>query len=231
MNSSGNVQTLDRSHGVKCNNPANAGKEEKRMSNIIDYSLDVLATSPEEINRIATRIKQPSSELLDWISKRDNCKPDEIAQSVAELVSFEPVRNLFYVHESVNKARRFENSFKDRFTGIVKSHIFEISAEFPNAVFLLEYRDMQYSYSGKMVIHAGEVVQEMFDGEQQSQALNWVLPDIFAPFVSEWNEGLPFGGLWAKWIEDVKAALKHLEENKRMSNQEVSSQEVVGTTA
>src|SRR5215831_9666412 len=111
------------------------------MSNIIDYSLDVLATSPEEINRIATRLKQPSSDLLDWVAKRDDCKPDEIAQFLAEVVSFEPVRNLFYIHESVNKARRFKNSFRDRFYGIINSHLFEVSTGFPNAVFLLEYRD------------------------------------------------------------------------------------------
>jgi hypothetical protein len=198
------------------------------MSNIIDYSLDVLATNPEEINRIATRLKRPSTELLDWVAKRDNCKPDEIAQSLAELVSFEPVRNLFHLHESVNKARRFENSFK-KFTGIVNSHMLEVSAEFPSAVFLLEYRDMQVSCSGKTVIRAGEVVQKIFDGEQQSQALDWVLLDIFAPFVAEWNEGLPFGSLWARWIEDAKAAFRQLEENDKISKQEVNSKEVVGT--
>jgi len=201
------------------------------MSNIFDYSLDVLATSPEEINRIATRLKQPSVELVDWAAKRVNRKQDEIAQSVTELVSFEPVRNLFYIHDSVNKARRFRNSFKSRFRGIVNSHIFEISAEFPNAVFLLEYIDMDASYSGKMVIHAGDVVQEIFDGKQQAQAVDWVLLDIFAPFVAEWDNGRPFGSLWAKWVEDAKAALKELEENRRMSNQEVSSQEVAGATA
>jgi hypothetical protein len=200
------------------------------MSNIIDYSLDVLATSPEEINRIAARLKQPSSELLDWVAKRDNCKENEIAQTLAGLVSFEPVRNLFYVHESVNKARRFENSFKSRFTGIVNSHMFEVSAEFPNAVFLLEYRDMQWSYSGKKVIYAGEAVQKIFDGNQQSQTLDWVLLDIFAPFVAEWNEGLPFGSLWPKWVEDAKAALKQLEEEV-VSNQEGRTQEVVGASA
>src|SRR6516162_2404789 len=120
------------------------------MSNVIDYILDVLATSPEEINRIATRLEQPSSELLDWVAKGGNRKPDEIAQSLAELVSFVPVRDLFDLGEAVNKARRFENSFR-RFTGTVDSHIFEVSTEFPNSVFLLEYRDMQASYSGKMV--------------------------------------------------------------------------------
>ena len=199
------------------------------MSNIIDYSLDVLTTSPEEINRIATRLKQPSSELLDWVAKKHAWNPGDIAQSLTELVAFKPVKNLFYVHESVNKARRFENSFK-RFTGIVDSHLFEVSAEFQNAVFLLDYRDMQYSYSGKMVIHAGEIAREIFDGSQESQALDWVLLDIFAPFVAEWNEGLPFRSLWPKWVEDAKAELKRLEE-RVVSNQEVRTQEAVGASA
>jgi hypothetical protein len=198
------------------------------MSNVIDYSLDVLATSPEEINRIAIRLKQPSSELLDWVAKGGNRKPDEIAQSLAELVSFVPVRDLFDLGEAVNKARRFENSFR-RFTGTVDSHIFEVSTEFPNSVFLLEYRDMQASYSGKMVIRAGNVVQEIVDRDQQSQALDWVLLDIFAPFVAEWNESRPFGSLWAKWVEDTKAALRQLEGDK-ISSKEASSEEVVGTS-
>jgi hypothetical protein len=196
-----------------------------QVANIIDYRLAVLATSPEEINRIASRLKQPSSELLNWVAKKHAWNPGEIAQSLTELVTFKPVKNLFYVHESVNKARRFENSFK-RFTGIVDSHVFEVSAEFPNAVFLLDYRDMQYSYSGKMVIHAGEIVRESFDGRQQSQALDWALLDIFAPFVAEWNEGLPFGSLWAKWVENTKAALKRLEMNSGASKQQVTTQEV-----
>jgi hypothetical protein len=199
------------------------------MSNVIDYILDVLATSPEEINRIATRLEQPSSELLDWVAKGGNRKPDEIAQSLAELVRFEPVRDLFYLGDAFNKARRFENSCKTRFASIVKSHVFEIATEFPNAVFLLEYRDMHASYSGKMVIRAGEIAKEIFDGDQQSQALDWVLPDIFSPFVAEWNEGLPFASLWAKWAQDSKAALSQLEENGSISSKEVSSKEVLGT--
>lgn len=114
------------------------------MSNVIDCVLDVPASNPEEINLIAARLKQPSSELLDWVAKKQNCKPDRIAQSLTELVSFEPTKNLFYIHESVNKARRFENSFK-RYTGIVDSHLLEVSGKFPNAVFLLEYFDTQWS--------------------------------------------------------------------------------------
>ena len=38
--------------------------------------------------------------------------PSEAAPHVGELFSFEPIKNLFHVQESVNKARRFHNSFK-----------------------------------------------------------------------------------------------------------------------
>ena len=125
------------------------------------------------------------------------------------MVSFEPVKNLFHVQESVNKARRFHNSFK-RWTGIVDSHLLEVSEGFPSAVFLLEHFDMQASYSGKMVIHAGEVVQEVFDGNQRAQSLDWVLLDIFAPFKAEWDRGLEFGSLWREWAEDVGTAIEAL---------------------
>jgi hypothetical protein len=175
------------------------------MANVIDYVLDVLATSPDEIGRIAVRLKQPSADLLDWVAKQANSTPDEMAQSVSELVSFEAVENLFDPGESVNKARRFTNSFR-KFTGTVNSHIFEVSAEFPHAVFLLEDYDMQWSYSRKRVIYAGQVLQKIVDGNHQSQAQDWVLLDIFAPFRAEWMEGLGVGSLWPKWVRDVAVA-------------------------
>jgi hypothetical protein len=156
-----------------------------KVSNWIDYTLDVLATSPEEINRIAARLKQLSSELLDWVAKKEGCKADEIAQQVADLVSFEFVENLFYIEESINKARRFKKCATDEFTGIIHSHIREISAEFPNAVFLLDYRDILFSHSALRVIRAGQVVQRIVDGEQKAQGVDRVLLDIFVPFIAE----------------------------------------------
>lgn len=52
------------------------------------------------------------------------------------------------------KARRFSIELKDKNDGIVRSHLFEISEAFPAAIFLLEYRDGQASYTGKHVIRA-----------------------------------------------------------------------------
>jgi hypothetical protein len=65
-----------------------------------------------------------------------------------ELFDFKVTRNLGFVDASVNQARRFALSFKSRSYGIVNSHLYEISAEFPSAVFLLTYRDMMASFSG-----------------------------------------------------------------------------------
>jgi hypothetical protein len=179
------------------------------VSNWIDYRLDVLASSPEEINRIAARLKLPSSKLVDWVADRFHEPPSEAATGLAELLSFEPVEHLFYLHESFFKARRFHNTFR-WWIGIVNSHLFEVSEEYPKAVFLLEHFEMQVSYSGKVVIRAGEIIQEVFDGDHLAQALDWVLLDIFAPFRAEWEGGLEFRSLWREWVEDVATAVETL---------------------
>jgi hypothetical protein len=116
------------------------------------------------------------------------------------------------VDPTVNRARRFNFSFKDRNYGIVDSHLFEISAQFPSAIFLLTYRDMMASYSGNKVIRAGEVVQHMRDGDQKVQALDWVLIDIFPPFRAEYYDGLAFGSLWHEWLLKLKAAIGELND-------------------
>jgi hypothetical protein len=179
-----------------------------KMANWVDYQLDVLASCPDEINRIETRLAHPSEELIAWVAEEWHASP----KFVTELVTFKSKHNLFQLHESVNKARQFRNSWK-RYRGIVNSHLFEVSAEFGTAVFLLEEWDMQTSYSGRMVIHAGKVVQDVFDGKQRSQALDWVLPDIFAPFRAEWNEGLEFGSLWRDWVEETAVAVEELRKS------------------
>src|SRR5215469_3306359 len=146
------------------------------MSNVIHFILDVLATSPEKLDLIAARLKRPSIELLDWVGKQHNCKPDEIVHHVEELVDFEPSVELWTAYRSAGASRRFSNGFRDKCQGVVKSHLFEVSQEFPNAVFLLKYLDQDAGYSGKKVIHAGQVLQEVFDGK------DWFLLDIFAPY-------------------------------------------------
>ena len=154
------------------------------MSNWINYNLDVLAGSAPEIYQIAKRLNQPSSELANRIARRDGQQLNEVTERLKELLDFKTVRNLGYVANEINKARRFSLSFKDRHYGIVDSHLTEVSRAFPAAIFLLEYFDTQASYSGKRVMRAGEVVHEVFDGDQQVQGLDWVLLDIFAPLPS-----------------------------------------------
>lgn len=185
------------------------------MSNWIDYNLDVLAGSTAEINQIAERLNQPSSELANWIAQRDGQPLSTIREGLKGLLDFKADRNLGYVSNDVNKARRFSLSFKDRHYGIIDSHLTEISEAFPAAVFLLEYHDAQASYSGKRVIRAGEVVKEAFDAGQKVQGLDWVLLDIFAPFRAEYyGEEHDFGTLWNSWADDVMAAAKGLRDNQ-----------------
>ncbi|MGC2517084.1 MAG: hypothetical protein WA383_21385, partial [Terriglobales bacterium] len=144
------------------------------MSNWIDYDLDVLASNPDEINQIAARLNQPSLELAYWAAKRFGQPVGEVAEGLKELLAFKTVRNLGYLDNAVNKARRFSISFKDKYSGVVKSHLSEVSEAFPTAIFLVTYYDMQASYAGKWVERAGELVQQIHDGDQQAQAIDWV---------------------------------------------------------
>lgn len=183
------------------------------MSNWIDYKIDVLATSTVEINQIAERLNQPSSELARWIAERDRQSVSDVLEELKILLAFKRVNNLGVIAADENKARRFNLSFKDRHYGIIDSHLAEVSEEFPTAVFLLEYRDAQASYAGKRVIRAGEVVHEVFDGDQQVQGLDWALLDIFAPFEAEYyGEEHEFGSLWNSWLDAVLAAAKGLKD-------------------
>jgi hypothetical protein len=40
------------------------------MSNRLDYDLDVLASDPIEINNIAQRLREPSTELVGWMREQ-----------------------------------------------------------------------------------------------------------------------------------------------------------------
>ena len=76
---------------------------------------------------------------------------------------------------------------------------------------MLEYYDEMTSYSGKMVIRAGEIVQSMRDDYHRAQAQDWVLLDIFRPFRIEHENGLEFGSLWQEWLDDIGAAVQVLK--------------------
>lgn len=96
----------------------------------------------------------------------------------------------------------------------------DVSESFPTAVFLLERYDEQGSWSRKTVIRNGEIIQDVFDDNQQSQALNWTLPDIFAPFEAEYRCEVPFGSLWQKWLTDMTAQLQSLKNGNPRRDEE-----------
>lgn len=189
------------------------------MSNWIDYKLDVLAGSPAEINQIAERLNHPSADLAAWVAQRNGLPTSAVQEDLKQLLEFKTVKNLGYIAPQVNKARRFSLAFKDRSYGIVNSHLSKVSEAFPTAIFLLEYFDMQASYSGKRVIRGGEIVQEVFDGDQKALGLDWALLDIFAPFRAEYyGEEHAFGSLWTPWLDAIMAAAKSLKDEKAFIN-------------
>ena len=182
------------------------------MSNWIDMRLDVLASSPEEINKIEAALQEPCEELLAWVAKKWSADAKEIAVDVKALVTFKPKCNLGYVDPAINKARRFESEWKDKFWGVVWSHVLFVSEAFPEAIFLGEYWDPCMSYSGKRVIRAGHEFRSVQDGHQQAQGYDWALPDIFAPYRAEYHNGAEFGTLWDQWLIEMKRTLAELHE-------------------
>jgi hypothetical protein len=182
------------------------------MSNWVDLHLDVLSSSPDEISRIERALREPCQELIDWRAQQTGDAPKEIAGSIKEIVSLKPIRNLGYVHSSVNKARRFAGEWKDKFSGLVWSHVEFVSRDFPSAIFLAQYWDDQMSYGGKRVFHAGDEIRSSFDGDHHAQGIEWVLPNIFAPFRAEYELGLKCGCLWDEWGEGMRRQLALLTE-------------------
>ena len=172
------------------------------MSDWVDIQLDVLASSPEEINKIERTLQEPCDELIAWCAQRSGKDPKEIAADIKGIVSFKPDRNLGYIHPTVNKARRFEGGWNDKFWGVGWSHVDYVSRDFPNAVFLAQYW-WAACYGGKFVIRAGDEIRSSFDGDYHAQAVEWVLPNIFAPFEAEYKRGLECGSLWDEWMEGM----------------------------
>lgn len=182
------------------------------MSNWVDIQLDVLAAVPQEIKQIERALQEPCDELIAWCAQRSGVAPKEIAADVKGIVSFKPIRNLGYVDPSLNKARRFEGEWKDRFSGVGWSHVHFVSRDFPTAFFLAQYWDDQMSYGGKRVLHAGEEIRSSYDGDHHAQGREWVLPNIFAPFNAEYALGLECGSLWNEWIDGMRRQVAVLTE-------------------
>jgi len=157
------------------------------MANRIDYTLDVFATSPKEI--------------------------DEVTHA---LVQFKVVHNLGYVDEDLNKARRFETSYQIYFHGQIAKQLCQVSQSFPNAVFLAYFYDIHGGWARKEVIRNGVVERFVWDRKQRAQMREWMLLDIFAPFLAEYETGQPFGSMWNEWVDDLMAAADELRNANRL---------------
>jgi hypothetical protein len=131
--------------------------EDITLSNQIDFYLDVLASSPDELRQIGSALQEPSTKLLAWEARRWGQRVEDISADVKDLVSFKPAQSIGYVDPT--RARRFINSSKERFQGLVKTHVHIVSEPFPKAIFLLEYWNLQVSSAGKIVIWAGDAVR------------------------------------------------------------------------
>jgi hypothetical protein len=171
------------------------------MSNWIAMRLDVLAPNPEEINKIEAALQQPCQELLEGV-----------AEDIRSIVRFTPVGNLGFLDPSSNTARQFQNRWKDRRTKLVCSHLYFISRDFPDSIFLADYWDTTMDYGGKVVIRAGREIRSVYDGDRQAQGCAWVLPDIFIPYKAEYFNHAEFGLYWDAWLIAMEGALAKLKE-------------------
>jgi AcrR family transcriptional regulator len=190
----------------------------------IDCYLDVLAPSPKEINYIAAALLEPSREFLVRIIERDQeidkeqridgiadelpAKPAEDAEieGLREFLAFrpEPSRYVFY---NKNKARRVRRNspLNYPFKRLIDEHLCQVSGSFPTAIFLVEYREHIDGVASREVMR-NAVVERWVSGNKQAPTFDWVLPDIFAPFLEEYEKGLPFGSMWSEWVADLAAA-------------------------
>jgi hypothetical protein len=177
--------------------------EGEAMSSSLDFDLEILTNSTSEMNQIAERLKRPSTKLADFVAKESSRPFEEIMEGLKELLAFKVAENPRYSEARTDKAGRFSLSFMDRSRGILNSHLFEVSQEFPAAVFLLEYSNTS-DYAGKKVIRAGEVVHQVHDPS------DWCPLDVFAPFKTEYYNGQPFGSLWPEWLGSLEIAVGQL---------------------
>jgi hypothetical protein len=191
------------------------------MSYWIHCDLDVLASSPNEMKRIAERLNRPSQELASRVAERLGQPVSEVAEGLSRLLEFKAVKNLVYADDRLNQARRFRIDFNRTRHGVVWSHLGEVSLAFPAAIFLVECRDGGLDYASKTVIRDGEVVRELYDGERPDQlGVDWALLDIFAPFRTEYyGETAEFGSLWQPWLDAVIAAARQLKEDETPAGQ------------
>jgi hypothetical protein len=166
------------------------------MSDWVDVTLDVLASDPAEINNIAAALQERSDDREKAI------------------VVFRQTKRLGSVHNSVNKARRFEEGFRPTFLRDVWSRIYFVSEHFPKAIFLVGYCNSP-ECGGKVVIRGGKEVRHSYFNDyvnDDGQLPKWAMPNIFASYEVEYYEGFEFGSLWDEWARDMRVAAAGLAE-------------------
>lgn len=122
-----------------------------------------------------------------------------------DVIDFRVLRNLSSIEATV---RAFRLTIDDRFRGLIVLHLVEVSAAFPGAVFLLETEGR--TSSRKDVLRDGHWVQTLECGNHDNSVTGIGMIDVFAPFVAEHTENLPFGSLWRSWLNDAAKSLQRL---------------------
>jgi hypothetical protein len=194
------------------------------MTGWIDMHVDVLASSPGELSKIKTALQRPSTDLLAWVAKTNGEASERFVEKVMKDVTFRLRSNLGYADSSIKCGRRFENEWPYYAYGPVWSQLYLVSKEFSDAVFLVEYCDTRLSYAGRVVLRGGREVCAVHDGHQQTQGYDWVLPDIFAPYLAEHRDGSEVGILWDSWLSELESTVAKLRSQYGTPDEATTSQ-------
>ena len=194
------------------------------MTGWIEMHVDVLASSLGEICKIQTALQKPSTELLAWVAKTNGEGSERFVEKVMKDVTFRLTSNLGYAAPSIKYERRFECEWPHYTYGVVWTGLYLVSKEFSDAVFLVEYCDTRLSYAGRVVLRGGREVRAVHDGHRQTQGYNWVLPDIFAPYLAEYRDGSECGVLWDEWLMELESAVVGLRHRYGTPNEATTSQ-------
>ena len=162
------------------------------MANWIDYILDVLAGNPAEIDQISERLNKPSRELATWVASEVKNTWMRSKTSFSNYSRSRPTKTSAFC---IARSTKLGGSAWHSRSIMASSTVIWLKSPkpFPGHIPTIEYYDMQWSYPGKRVMSAGQIVREIHDGNQQAQAMGWVLVDIFAPFKAEYELGVSLG--------------------------------------
>jgi hypothetical protein len=194
------------------------------MTGWIDMHVDVLASSTGESSKIQIALQKPSTELLAWVAKTNGEASERFVEKVMKDVTFRLTSNLGYAAPAIKCEQRFENEWPYYAYGAVWSQLYLVSREFYDAVFLVAYCDTRLRYAGRVVLRAGREVCAVHDGHQQTRGYDWLLPDVFAPYLAEYRDGSECGVLWDSWLMELESAVVELRNRYGTPNEATTSQ-------